>query len=212
MEKSVCPILDSSNNSLELINEFLPNFYEYLRSQSGSIDSLLRLHKNGNDKASEIIKYLTGTPPVPCVIGDISNQMNLRQVHHKGISNYNLNWSCFSINDLIESQICVEFDFEANFDEEESFYMINQYIITAGHNSEFRNRFLLNTVIQWLKEKGFRLRRSNLKKNNGLLVPYVDLSLKYIDPRPDPDHLDKNWVGFAKKVIGHCLIQILPLE
>lgn len=58
------PVLDSSNDSLEIINTFTEYFYETLRGSPKSISSLLSLQARGNKMATEIIKYLISTPPL----------------------------------------------------------------------------------------------------------------------------------------------------
>ena len=212
MEKTNFPRLDSGKHSLDIIKAFMPDFYEYLRMNPKAVTTLLKLQKENNKKAGEIITYLIGTPPTALIIGSAANKKYLQQEYYKGNAGYDLSWSDFRINDRDKDKPVVEFDFEAVFDEEQEYYHVRTHILTPKQPSVLASKFLLLEVAEWLKEKNYKLRRADPVNNKGMLSPYVRLILRPIDWRENPERPDRKDLGFAKTVKGECSVQILPLS
>lgn len=214
MENTTYPTLDLDEQSFEIIKTFIPEFYEYLRLKPQAVNSLMALHRDGNDKAGEIITYLVGTPKSPLALIEDSQSKDLYDRKYPGPTTYSLTWSAFRIEDSDKSNMRIEFDLEALFKKETEVQYAKWYFIDAKEGSAFRENFLLNEVSEWLKEKGFKLRRSNPIKNNGLLKPYVKVELTPTNPIPNKEYPEREpeiW-GSTKEFTGKCSIQILSID
>ncbi len=211
MENTQFPTLDSSPESLELINAFIPEFFGYLKTKAGAVDSLLLMHRNGNQKAAQIISYLVGASPVVYIPADSKNHKSLYQSWYTGQATYNITWSDLKINDSDKNNMFVVFDFEVLFEEAVGYSYIRRSILDA-RETNFRKHFLLEEISDAVKKKGFKLRRSNPKKDNGLLAPYVKIELNFLDWTENPEYPGDKKRGLGKRVQGKCSIQLLLLE
>lgn len=207
-DKNKIPLLDHNDDSLEIINLFREEFLNYLRTQPKAVNPLLKLHKNGNQKAEEIIKYLIKTIPKEVNEG-LSKR--LRQIWHSGNVSYKLTWSKLKLDDLIQNQeSIVEFNFEIMLDKELDTSTIATYILSAKDKSAFKEEFLLKEITDFVKEKGFKFRRQNPEKDRGALAPYVNIDFDTIDEKPN---LNKPRSGpFAKYIKGKCYIRLISLN
>lgn len=216
MENTTYPTLDLDEQSLEIVKTFIPEFYDYLRVKPRAVNSLMALHRNGNDKAGEIITYLIGigASKSPLAFTEGSRSKDMTHKNYPGTTRYRLTWSAFRIQDSNKNKMQIEFDFEVLFQEEAEMYHVRRHFLQAKEGSAFREDFLLKEVSEWLKEKGFKLRRANLVKNNGKLSPYVEIDLIPSNPKPHKEYPERDpeeW-GSAKEIRGNCSIQILPID
>jgi hypothetical protein len=214
MENRTYPPLDLDEQSFEIVKAFIPEFYEYLRLKPQAVSSLMALHRGGNDKAGEIITYLVGTPNSPLALIEGSHSKEIFEKKWPGPATYTLTWSAFRVEDSDKGNMRIEFDIEALFKKETEVYDARLYLIDAGDGIAFRKDFLLKEVSEWLKEKRFKLRRSDPIKNIGLLKPYVKIELTPINPIPNKEYPEREpeiW-GSAKEFTGKCSIQILTID
>lgn len=194
------PILDATAESAAVLALLLPKLQNLIKEDPAVINELLPLKKNGNKKAKELIKYLTGTIP---------KYTNYKKITHFGWNSdhtrtYDLSWTDFKFDN---SSNLLTFDFEAKFEEEVELHQIEHYFLSATNcysdRSAFREEFLLKNIEDWLKGKNARIRR------RGKMIAHSikTFSFKYLDGKPNPKDTTKPWRNLTTRAIGKCIIE-----
>jgi|GEM_PF-5184353 len=178
------PILDSSDDSLELIKV------------------LSKLGKKGNKKATEVLSYLMNRP-------EYLNMEHFK--HHKIVpsnahdNRYDLYWSDFRINDNFKDDIHIEFEVTILTEDEKREHLLGA-LLSDYHHRSFRQEFLEKEVALWLRQNGYQLRKSNQAENKGRMYGKMTHAFHESKPHPDHDHL-----RITRRASAKCSFQIVPL-
>ncbi|MCX6756285.1 MAG: hypothetical protein NTX85_03020 [Candidatus Nomurabacteria bacterium] len=154
---------EADSETIEIFQVFSLDFLTFIRLNPEKWKILENLKENGNEKAGYIIKYIDSFSP-----GDLFNEKRntfLGNANHTSMfitshGAIDLKWSDFEIK---ESSFLVKFSCEI-FLHKKIFTKYIRQLIDFKAGSVLRKKFIDNILNEWLKERGYKLRRYNDEK------------------------------------------------